>query len=256
VAKSGHVTSSCLLDTEPKLVAPLGRGARGKSTLLKWMVERAQGQGRDVVVADVDRTNPSLSHFFDGVVSPPSADDRDVKEFLVEFIEQQIEKKFTAALDLGGGDLILKQIARETQLVPFLRQHHIMPVAIHVLGTDIDDLNYLHEVEQDEIFAPAATIVVLNEGTVPPHRTAARAFESICLHPILTKVLQRGAKLVRMPRLEPAGDVDRLRLSFAAAEEGLADDGKTVLGPFARQQTAIWRRQMEEAFASVAAWLP
>jgi hypothetical protein len=179
VAKLNQESSS-LQELKPKLFTALGRGARGKSTLLKFLVQRAQEQGRDVVIADVDRTNPSLSALFEGVVSPPSADDRDVKEFLAEFIEAQIEKKFTSVVDLGGGDLILKQVARETQLVPFLLRHGITPVAVHLIGTDIDDLAYLHEVEQDAVFAPAATIIVLNEGTVPPHRTAARAFESIC----------------------------------------------------------------------------
>jgi hypothetical protein len=221
---------------QPKLVIPLGRGARGKTFWLRWAIERAQSQGRDIVVADADRTNATLSAFFDGVVTPPSADDRDVKEFLAQFIEQQIEQKFS---------------------VQFLLQHGVTPVAIHCVGPDVDDLAYLQEVEQSCIFVPDATVLIMNEATVPAHRTPLSAFEnSVRNHPILTKVVQRGGKLVRMPRLEPAGDIDTRRLTFAAAEEGRAKGGQQVLGPWKRQQVAIWRRAMEESFASVANWLP
>ena len=257
MAKSNQVPPALQPATQPKLLVPLGRGARGKTFLVRWMLERAQSQGRDIVVADADRTNATLSSFFDGVVTPPSADDRDVKEFLAQFIERQIEEKFSAVLDLGGGDLVLKQIARETQLVQFLSQHGVTPVAIHCIGADVDDLAYLQDVEQSGIFAPDATVLVLNEATVPAHRTPLSAFEStVRNHPILTKVIERGGKLVRMPRLEPAGDIDARRLTFAAAEEGRVKDGQQVIGPWKRQQIAIWRRVMEESFAPVAAWLP
>lgn len=240
---------------EPKLVLPLGRGGRGKSFLLRWLIERAQGRGRTLVVADVDRTNATLSAFFDGVLSPPSAHDADVKEFLASFIEEQIEKRFDAAIDLGGGDLILKQIARETELVSFLSSHRIKPVAIHLIGAATDDLAYLQAVE-DGVFAPEATILVINEATVPPHRTAFAAFEKLQTHPVFMKAIERGAVAVRMPRLEPASEMDAHRLTFSAAESGSESGDKHLFGPWRRQQVAIWRRQMEESFAPVAAWLP
>src|ERR1700760_2601714 len=90
--------------TEPKFIVPLGRGSRGKSWWARWAIERAQNQGREVVVADADRTNPTLSTYFEGVTAPLSADDRDVREWLAAFVEAQIEQRFTALLDLGGGD--------------------------------------------------------------------------------------------------------------------------------------------------------
>src|ERR1700680_1102801 len=96
---------------EPRLFVPLGRGSRGKTFVLRWMIERAQAAGRDVVVADLDRTNRTLSEFFEGVVSPPSADDRDALEFLSMLLERQIEERFSLAIDFGGGDLILKRMA-------------------------------------------------------------------------------------------------------------------------------------------------
>jgi hypothetical protein len=242
---------------QPKLIVPLGRGSRGKSWWTRWAVERAQSQGRDVVVADADRTNPTLSSYFEGVVAPPSADDRDVREWLAGFVEAQIEQRFTAVLDLGGGDLILKRIAREMSLTDFLSQHGIRPVAVHLLGPDADDLAYLRDVETDDLFAPPATIIILNEALVPIHRTPHAAFtDTVQAHPILAKTLERGAKLVWMPRLEPAQDIDTRRLTFAAAEVGKVKEGQTHIGPWKRQLIANWRRSMETAFAPIADWLP
>ena len=245
------------ISSEPRLIVPLGRGSRGKSLWTRWAVERAQSEGREVVVADADRTNPTLAGYFEGVVTPPSADDRDVREWLASFIEAQIAGRFTAVLDLGGGDLVLKRIAREIQLVPFLREHGIRPVAVYLLGADPDDLAYLRDVEADGLFAPEATVIVFNEALVPIHRTPSTAFgETVQGHAILAKTLDRGAKLVWMPRLEPAQEIDARRLTFAAAEASQVKEGQAPIGPWKRQQIALWRRSMEAAFAPVADWLP
>ncbi|NPD69995.1 hypothetical protein HN018_27390 (plasmid) [Lichenicola cladoniae] len=241
----------------PSFIVPLGRGGRGKTWWIRWVVERAQSQGREIVVADADRTNATLSAYFEGVVSPPSADDRDVREWLAAFVEQQIESRFTSVLDFGGGDLILKRVAREIGLVDFLLEHGIRPIAVHLIGPDRDDLAYLQEVERDGVFAPEATILVLNEALVSPHKTAATAFaETVRSHPILEQTVARGARLVTMPRLEPASEIDMRRLTFAAAEAGRVKPGQDPIGPWKRQQIALWRRSMEEAFAPVADWLP
>src|ERR1700678_2864711 len=87
---------------KPKLIFPLGRGKNGKTFWARWAAERAQEQGRSVVIADADRTNATLSRFFENVVSPPSGDERDVREFLAAFVERQIEEGFTAIVDFGG----------------------------------------------------------------------------------------------------------------------------------------------------------
>jgi hypothetical protein len=126
-----------------------------------------------------------------------------------------------------------------------------------LLGPDADDLAYLRDVEADNLFAPEATILIFNEALVPIHRTPRAAFtETIQAHPILAKTLERGAKLVWMPRLEPAQDIDTRRLTFAEAEASAVKEGQAPIGPWKRQQIATWRRAMETAFAPVAAWLP
>lgn len=80
--------------------------------------------------------------------------------------------------------------------------------------------------------------------------------ETIMGHPIFRKVLERGAKVAFMPRLEPAADLEALALLFEAAEAGTAGRTGKPLGVWQRQQVALWRRRMEEIFAPVADLLP
>jgi hypothetical protein len=179
-----------------------------------------------------------------------------VIDFLSSFFEQQIEERYSAVIDFGGGDLVLKRMAREANLVAFLGKYKIDPVAVHLIGPDRDDLQYLHSVEHEEVFSPPSTILVLNEALCPPHRTPLAYFEStIRDHPILVRAIKRGARIVRMPRLEPAGEIDNSRLGFAAAEDG-GGGGPHGIGPWKRQQIATWRRAMEVAFTPVGTWLP
>ena len=45
----------------------------------------------------------------------------------------------------------------------------ITPVLLHLLGSDIDDLTYLRDLET--VYAPQHTAIILNEGMVPPGRS-------------------------------------------------------------------------------------
>jgi len=242
---------------QPLFLVPLGRGARGKTWWVRWAVGRALAHGREAVIADADRTNATLSAYFDGVLTPDSADEADMRDWFAALVERQIADRFTALVDLGGGDLLLKQLAREIGLVPFLERHGIRPVALHLIGPDRDDLAYLHDVEQGELFAPAATILVLNEALVPARRAIRTAFQDTVLkHPTFLATLERGAKVVWMPRLEVAHEIDSRRLTFTAAEENQVKPGQPPIGPWNRQLVHNWLRDMETNFAPVAHWLP
>lgn len=240
----------------PKLLVPLGRGSRGKTSFVRWAAERAQAHGRQVVIADMDRTNPTLRGFFSDVTAPEVANDLDVREWLAAFVEAQIEQRFTAFLDVGGGDMILKNVAREMDLTSFLAGHGIEPVAVHLIGPDRDDLAYLRDMEADGVFAPPATVLVLNEALVPANRAVRPAFQGVVDHEIFRGVLARGGKAVWMPRLAAMHEVDNRRLTFSDAEAGKVKEGQAPLGPWNRQVVTKWRQHMEAAFADVADLLP
>ena len=242
--------------SRPKLVVPLGRGGRGKTWWTRWAVERAQDAGRAVVVADADRTNATLSAYFAGVLTPPSAEDAEMSDWFTAFIEQLVERELTATLDLGGGDLLLKRVNHEASVVEFLEGNGVQVVAVHVLGPDRDDLAYLRDLEANRLFAPDATMLVLNEALVPAERSTQAAFEAVLDNSIFRAAVERGARPVWMPRLKPAHEVDERRLTFAAAEASRVKDGQTPIGLWNRQVITKWRRTMEANFAPVADWLP
>ncbi len=239
----------------PKLILPVARGSRGKTFLARCLIDRAQMQGREIVVADADRTNPSLAGYLNGVQAPPSADDNEMREWFRALCERQIAERFNLLIDLGGGDLLLKQMARRVDLVPFLKMNGIDVVAIHLIGPERDDLAYLRDLEIDGLVAPEATILVLNESLAPQNLSIKSAFQPVFEHPIFKSALNRGAKLVWMPRLDVAHEISARRLPFTAAEAGAATEDLPPLGPWNRQLITMWLRAMEHNFAPVASWL-
>lgn len=245
------------VEIRPKLILLLGRGSRGKTLLARWMIDRAANAGRTLVPADGDRTNRTLARFFSHAVSPASADDADVREWIAGLVETQLITRHDTLLDLGGGDLVLKGIAREMDLLPWLTSLGVDVLAVHLLGPSIDDAAYLQSVEDGGLLASPMTILVLNEGTSPVGRSAHAAFsETIQTQPVFAQTVARGARLVAMPRLEPAPDLEATGLPFLSAAQGLTPNGGHPLGPWKRQQVSLWLRRMETNFATVADWLP
>lgn len=240
---------------KPKLILPLGRGGHGKSLWARWMIDRAQSRGREIVVADADRTNPSLAAYFAGVLTPPSAGESDMEDWFAALCEQQALGGFNALIDLGGGDQLLKSIAGQMKLGPFIEALGIEPVAVHLIGPDLEDLTYLRDLEKDELFAPAATILVLNEGLVPGKRSPARAFQEILEHPVFKTAAKRGAQPIWMPPLAPAREIALRHITINAADAGRSSERRPPVGPWNRQLITMWRKTMEQNFAPVQAWL-
>ena len=240
----------------PVLLLALGRGKTGKSTFVRWAAEGALNRGSMPTIADADRTNATLAAFFDEVERPPSPEDEDVRLWLNRLIDRQIEERFSSFLDLGGGDLILKQWARDLELASFLEQNGVSVVALYFLGCDTDDLGYLRDMEEGARFQPAKTALVLNEGLVPPGRSARTAFGPLIEHDIFRNAVGRGAVPVRMPRLACMHEVEQRRLSFEDASAGRVKAGQEKIGAVNRQLISIWRREMTDAFAKVAPWMP
>lgn len=245
------------VEGRPKLVLLLGRGSRGKTLLARWMLGRAEDAGREVLAGDGDRTNQTLARSYRLTTSPPSADDAEVRAWVAGLVEAQLQDRFNLVLDMGGGDLTLKALAREMELLPWLTALGIDLVPVHVIGPSSDDVAYLQSVEEDGLLAAPCTALVLNEGVVPIGRSPHAAFsESVQAHPIFAATVGRGARIVAMPRLEPAPELEERGIPFGRAAQGLAPPGAVPLGPWKAQQTVLWLRRMEERFASVAEWLP
>lgn len=238
-----------------RITLPVGRGFHGKSLFTRYHAEEAQEQGRPLLIADVDRTNPTLLNFFGGVVSPPSSEEGDVRDWCIKTFDTTIETHVSAIVDFGGGDLMLKKLAREMSLVDYFGDNGVGVTVLHFIGPDLEDLAYLRDMEDGGLLAPEATILVLNEALVPAGRSAMMAFSRVLDHGIFRAAVDRGAKVVWMPRLVPIQEVDARLLTFGAAAEGKTTAGLPPIGPFNRSLIARWRRDMKSNFAPVAGWL-
>lgn len=233
---------------QPKLLVMHGRGGSGKSTLVRVIVERATEAGREVAVADADRTNATLGSFLKNVTRPELPDDKTVSDWLDDLMNQQAETRMSVALDMGGGDQVFKRFASSLELADLLAGEGIMPVAVHCLGPDVDSLAYLNDIEASRAFCPPSTILVLNEGLIRDSRPREAAFAEVREHSIYRSAQKRGVREIWFPALTCMQEVNTKRLSFSAAER--------QLGLTNRQRVAIWRRAVEHALEPIADWLP
>jgi hypothetical protein len=185
----------------PKLIVTHGRGGTGKSTFVRAIVERAQAAGRAPAIADADRTNATLPSFFADVIRPAYPDDKTVRDWLDSLINQQADQQMTVVLDMGGGDQVFKDFARSLELANLLESVGIMPVALHFIGPDIDDLSYLRDIEDSGAFCPPSTAIVLNEGLIKDRRPVEAAFADVREDPIFRAAIKRGAREIVFPLL-------------------------------------------------------
>ena len=77
----------------------------GKTTLLRWLCERALEQNEDdLALATVDPVNRELGHFFPAAMAPPTQDPTHVTAWLEQLLAMVMETRKSVALDFGGGD--------------------------------------------------------------------------------------------------------------------------------------------------------
>jgi hypothetical protein len=182
-------------DRRPVLFIGVGRQRVGKTTFLNTVIQAMREQGAQFVIWNADLLNVTynLPLFHDDVLEPPSADFEDVKSWLEERIQDQIEGQYNAFLDVGGGDTPLSRLVREIPIVQTLEKQGIRVVLVHVIGPEQADVDYLRHFTAPELFAPEATLIVLNAGLVMSGRSASNPFSGIKGHPIVTDALVHGA---------------------------------------------------------------
>jgi hypothetical protein len=243
-----------VLEREPELTSPcllfgLGRGQTGKSSFARWAIDRAGQAGREVVPADGDRSNATLSSYYPAASHPSSAHDADVRSWITGLVERiATERTASVVLDLGGGDRTMEDYAREFPLVDFCQEHAIRLVVAYFVAPNADSLAPILTIEESGVFRGASTILVLNEGLVPLGMASDAAFAPVREHAGFRKVLDH-ARLVVMPKLACMTELERRRVSFFCPEPG-------KLGPMNAFLVNHWLKRMEEAFQPVRQWLP
>jgi len=245
------------LTGKAKAIMAIGLGATGKTTLLRWLCERAlEGDDDDLALATVDPVNRELGHYFPAAMAPPTQDPAQVTVWLEQLLAMIMETGKSVALDFGGGDTTLARLLAE---VPDLQQMMegagVEPVAFYPLSPRSSDLTPLAAMARAG-FLPKATALVLNEGRADSTRAPLQEFGQIRRHSVYKSALAQGAVEIWMPRLYAAKAIEDRRLGFHQAVNGETPEGGLGLGPFDRSRTRHWLAAMEEAFAPIASWLP
>jgi hypothetical protein len=246
------------LTGKPKVWFIIGRGKTGKTTLLRFAAEEAAAAERRVLLADLDRSNATLASYFQDVQRPPGGDEAGVTAWMEKLLTFIMAEKATALIDLGGGDTTLRRLVSEVpDLVATLESAGVAAVAIYMLGPQPDDLAPLATLEASG-FQPAATLLVLNEGLIETPVSREEAFARVLRHSAFKAAAGRGAEIVWMPRLLPAGEIEARRVLFGQAERGATREGRkqTPLGPFDQARVRAWLRSIRSEFAGVSSWMP
>lgn len=249
-----------ITEAMPLQITALGRGRVGKTAFLNALIQHAARRGIALTVwnADLRNTTHSLTLFHPDALQPQHDDFDEIKRWLEARMQEQSQGRFHTVLDVGGGDRLIKKLAQEVRLVHTLQRMGIWPVAVHVIGPEKADLDYLKELSEDGLFMPEATLIVLNGGLISNGRSARSAFDEILAHPVLRQAVKAGAKVARMPGLPCMLQVTDRGLTFDEAAEGMCQQGQEPLSFFDQERVAIWwRTEMPAFFASLPAdWFP
>lgn len=240
------------LSGKPKVLMVMGAGRSGKSTLLRWVVERALGSGNDPapVLATLDTLRPTLRHFFPGAMVV------DKGRGLERLLGKLIDLKRSAAIDFGADQTLAPLLAQLPDLQIMMQAGGIEPVALYTLTPRPSDLTVLLSMEQAG-FRPAATALVLNMGTMATTDSDAE-FAQIRRHSVYQAAVERGAVEVWMPKLWAAEAVEGRRLGFRQAMAWAGGGGELPMpgmSVFDRSRVQHWLESMDRSFTPIASWL-
>jgi hypothetical protein len=238
------LASAVDLSGKPRVVMTFGAGRSGKSTFLRWTVERAIDRDGETgaVLATVDALRPTLQRFFPSAIVPKQPDG------LERLISRLIELKRTAAIDFGADASLVPLLTQVPNMHQMMLDHGVEPVVLYLLSPRSADLTVLMAMEAAR-FQPTATALILNMGTMVGQDPEGE-FGQLRRHSVYKAAVERGAVEIWMPRLFAAKAVEDRGIAFRKAVG--ADGG---LGLFDRSRVANWLTAMDLACAPIASWL-
>ncbi len=245
----------------PVLIMMLGRGRVGKTATATALVQFYRSLGCDLRVWNADQQNEShsLSRFHKDVEEPsPGSSFEDRKRWLEDRIQDQSRARYDAVIDFAGGDVTVQKLAKEVRLGRMLARMGIRPVAVHVVGPEKADLDYLRQISVTGLFMPEATVIVLNGGLVQSGRSVEYAFNEIKKEKVVLEAKKRGAEIVTMPSLPCMSAVMDLGVSFQDVGNGSFKPGQEPLSMFDQERTGLWlEEELPEFFGALPqSWMP
>ena len=116
-----------------KIVMFVGPGNVGKTTLMRWVIERMFEEQRTALLAAVDPEKRSLVDYVgkENVHLPTSYVPAEVAKWLEDFLTFAMEQRGSVGIDFGGGDTSLGTLLGTTpDLVEVLEEGGLTPVLL------------------------------------------------------------------------------------------------------------------------------
>src|SRR5208283_4851557 len=159
-------------DRRPVLAVRFGRGRTGGTTFLDFLIQRARRAGRMVGIADGDTHNATLSQLYPpgqpgAAIQPRGSDVGDVAEWVTEVTSQMAAEQQSMVLDMGGGDNVLAEHAKDLNLRDFCEVAGVQPLAIYSMGPTIEDFDHVMRIYEKGYFRSDRCVMVLNESVAP-----------------------------------------------------------------------------------------
>jgi hypothetical protein len=229
--------------TRPPIVwIALGRQRVGKTALLNTAVQFFRRSGNPVRVWNADQQNRShtLSQFYKDAEHVPAGGIEDAKLWIEQRLEDLLECRYDAVLDVGGGATGFSKLVQEVPLLETLEAQDVRLVGLFCTGPERADLDYLEQYAEAEMFMPAASMIVLNAGLVLSGRSATGAFTPVVQHPVVKRALLREAQTAVFPQLACMSQVTDRGLTFQEAMDGVGNNGLAPLSLFDRARVHRW----------------
>ncbi len=245
---------------KPVLLVALGRQRVGKTAVLNTAVQFFREAGNHVHAWNADQQNQShsLSQFFPDADHVPDGGIDDAKGWIEARLFDQINRRYDAVLDVGGGATGFFKLVNEVPVLDVTRDGDVQVVGLFCVGPERADLDYLRQYAEFADFMPASSMIVLNTGLIVGDRSAKGAFESVINHPTVVQAVRNGAETVFFPALSCLAQVTDRGLTFRDAMDGKVKGDMPPLSLFDRARVnRWWSRDIPAFFAGFPPdWLP
>ena len=86
-------------------------------------------------------------------------------------------------LDMGGGDKVLAEHAKDLNLREFCEAAGVQPLAIYSMGPTMEDFDHVMRIYEKGYFRSDRSVMVLNESLVPAGKAPGGMFDFVYAHP-------------------------------------------------------------------------
>ena len=265
------------------------RGARGGTTVARYIYGRAVNRGSACDAADFDRRDEGFSKWFkervpnpalwyssgmrsDGwqrCIMPEAKKTTLVKDGITACFEGMAAAQRSLVMDFAGGDGAALEWASGNSLSDAAEASGIGVLAFAPVGPGIQDIDGVMRFVRSKLFLPHELLLICNGGLLGEDDDESKAFSDFLpplkgeddkRNPDIKAIVKDGAAVAFMPRIPAWDELERQRLDFFAA----ADPASTSLGIMRRLNLRTWLGGnaarslpgMSQLFAHVAERLP